>query len=368
MWWPEYSGPISVVRSRKDVFDTRGIVIVSYNLASSGALGQWRWDFLILDEAHACKNPASNTSRACLVTIWNSCRYRLAMTGTPVPNGRAFEAWTLFSRLLPSHFGESSRYIERYCIPEHTDWGVTYPHSKNLEELGRIAREHFMVRRRREEILSQLPDLIRCRVPLEVPRLKVQEAVKDLDVDTEEVVYSIDMNIPLRSDALSTARRKLGILKVEPAIEFLKSVVLEETNKVVVFCHHREVFFPLLEGLKREGVVSINGTTSLDDRQRAIDAFQNDDKVRVFLASITAASTGITLTAASTVVFIEADWVPSVNEQAEGRINRIGQRADLMRAIYLVVPDSLDEAVMWSVHRKQRNIGKIMHEKRGGTH
>jgi SWI/SNF-related matrix-associated actin-dependent regulator 1 of chromatin subfamily A len=200
-------------------------------------------------------------------------------------------------------------------------------------------------------------------VPLEVPRLKVQDAIKDLDVDTEDVVYSIDMNIPLRSDALSTARRKLGILKVEPAIEYVKSVVLEETNKVVVFCHHREVFFPLLEGLKREGVVSINGTTSLDDRQRAIDAFQNDDKVRVFLASITAASTGITLTAASTVVFVEADWVPSVNEQAEGRINRIGQRADLMRAIYLVVPDSLDEAVMWSVHRKQRNIGKVLQER-----
>ncbi len=365
MWWPEYSGPVSVVRSRKDTFDTRGIVVVSYNLAASGALGQWRWDLLILDEAHACKNPSSNTSRACLVTMWNACKYRLAMTGTPVPNGRAYEAWTLFSRILPSHFTPVENYLSRYCIPEHTEWGLTYPRSKNLEELGRIAREHFMVRRRKEDIMGQLPPMVRSRIPIEIGPKAIQDALEGLEVATEEVVYSIDMNMPLRSDALSTARRKLGILKVPGALKYLQEVVLEETKKAVVFCHHREVFFPLLEALREKGVgvVTVNGETSLDARQRAVDAFQDDGSgVRIFLASITAANAGITLTAADTVVFVESSWIPAVNEQAEGRILRVGQKAELLRAQYLVVAESLDEAVMWSVHRKQRDISKVMQE------
>ena len=360
MWWPEKG--CSVIRNGKDRIEN-DVVIVSYNLASRGEaphlLALSKWDMLILDEAHACKNPASNTSRACMVTIWNSCTHRLAMTGTPLPNGRAYEAWTLFSRMAPQYFGNSAAYLSRYCIPEHTEWGVTYPHSKNLSELGEIAKKNFMVRRKREDILGQLPEMIRSRVPLEVPRLKVAEAVEGVDVS--EVVHCVDLGLPMKSDALSTARRKLGILKVEPSIDFIRNVVLEETKKVVVFCHHREVFFPLCDAFKGE-CVSINGTTSLDDRQKAIDAFQNDERVRVFIASITAASTGITLTAASTVVFVEADWTPSINEQAEGRINRIGQK-ELMRALYLVVPDSLDEAVMWSVHKKQRNIGKVLQER-----
>ena len=92
-----------------------------------------------------------------------------------------------------------------------------------------------------------------------------------------------------------------------------------------------------------------------DERQQAVDNFQalkDTDRTGVFLASITAASTGLTLTAADTVVFVESDWLPANLEQAEGRVLRKTQDAPLCRAIYLVVPDTMDEAVQRAVARK----------------
>ncbi len=364
--WRVSEGNIGVIRSHKDIEEAKRkkIVICSYSLATKGdvseALTERHWGMLILDEAHAVKNPASLNARVILVLLWARCQYRVLITGTPIPNGRASEAWSMFSRLAPDLFGLWKPFAERYCIKEETRYGVTYPRSKNLEELGRIARERFMIRRSREEIMGQLPELVRCTIPLDVPELAVIEAEDGIDI--EALIASIENGVPLRSDPIATARRKLGVLKARPAVLYLTTVLLEEVENVVVFCHHREVFAYLFEQLQVYGisVVCINGTTSVDDRQKAVDDFQAKT-ARVFLGSITAANSGITLTASSTVVFVEFEWVPSINEQAEGRINRVGQK-DLMRAIYLTVPNSLDEAILRGVMRKQKSIQKVMLE------
>lgn len=337
------------------------ITIVSYALASRnpvlGMLAGEDWDLLILDEAHAVKSVTSQVARSCLVLLWARARYRLALTGTPIPNGRASEAWSLFSRLCPEQFGQWKPFASKYCIPEETPWGLTYPRSKNLVELGRIAHEKFMVRRSRDLVLKDLPPLIRSIVPLEVPGLLAKDAEEGLSIG--EIMAAIEGGVPLRSDHLSTARRKLGVLKAEPAAEYLMDL-LEEIENVVVFCHHKEVFLKVRERLETAGIKSvvITGQTGVEERQRAVDAFQAGE-ARVFIGSLSAANTGITLTRASVVVFVEADWVPSTNEQAEGRIRRIGQIAS-MRAIYLVADGSLDEAIMRSVLRKQKDIERVM--------
>jgi SWI/SNF-related matrix-associated actin-dependent regulator 1 of chromatin subfamily A len=338
------------------------VVVTSYSLASrkpvQTTLAATRWDLLIMDEAHAVKSPSSNTARACLISLWRKCKYRLALTGTPVPNGRASEAWSLFSRMAPDLFREWQPFKERYCVEVETQYGITWPRSKHLDELGRIARERFMVRRSRSEVMAELPPLVRCVVPLDVPTVAVSDAEGEMDVAA--VVAAIEAGTALRDEHISTARKKLGILKAQPALDYIVSVVLEEVESVVVFCHHKDVFLALKEGLSAFGVVCISGATSADDRQAAVDAFQAK-RARVFLGSLTAANSGITLTAASTVVFVEFSWIPSENEQGEGRINRVTQ-TELMRAVYLVVPDSLDEAVVRSVLRKQKDIGKVMQE------
>lgn len=364
---PPYTA--KALKSSRDVplIEESDVVVVSYDLACRPAvlekLMAVAWDGLILDEAHYVKSPGSQRSRVSTVLLWNRAKYRLAITGTPLPNGRAAEAWTLFSRLAPDLFGKWEAFRNSYCIPEETPWGVTYPRSKNLEHLGKLARERFMVRRKKEEVLGQLPPLVRQKMPLEVPVLKVVEAEGDFGEgpNLQALIDAVEAGIPLQSDALSTARRKLGLLKVEAALEYIVDL-LEETGSCVVFAHHRDVIRGLRDGFTERGitVVGITGDTSTDDRQDAVDTFQRGD-AQVFLASLTAANTGITLTRSSTVVFVEADWVPSTNEQGEGRVYRVTQK-EITRAIYLVVPDSLDEAVTWSVVRKQRDIQKVLQE------
>lgn len=372
--WTGGSYATHVLKGSQDEVPSRSedgrplVVIVNYHLTCRSPLLERLqaepWDFLAFDEAHALKAPTAHVSRVCAVLLWSRAKYRLPITGTPVPNGRAAEAYILFSRLAPDLFGDWQAYRDRYCVAEETKWGIKYPRSKNLEELGRLARERFMVRRPKEEVLKALPGLVRQTVPLDIPRLQVREAQGGEHVDVDAmvalVVKSLDAGMPLTSDPISTARRKLGILKVGPALEFIEEL-LEEVESVVVFCHHREVFFGLKEGLaaREIGVASISGMTPATERQMAVDMFQAPNGPRVFLASIAAASTGITLTRSHTVVFVESSWTSTDNEQAEARVYRQTQR-EICRAIYLVVPDSLDEKMQGVVTRKRRDIAKVL--------
>lgn len=337
------------------------VVITSYSLASrfpqAEKLSKQYWDFLICDEAHALKSPTSQQTKIILKDIWPKALYRLAITGTPVPNGRAAEAFPLFSRMLSRTFGDWKKYCARYCIPKETFHGITYPWSRNLDELGAIARDCFMVRRSRDEILSELPEMVRSIVPLELAGQWVTKAEENIDYD--DIIACIEMGAPIQPTHIATARKEVGIIKALPAVDYIKQILTEE-EQVVVFCHHVDVFVTLKVGLNKANIssVEIHGSTAPVSRQAAVDDFQAG-KAQVFLGSITAANTGITLTKASTVIFVEADWVPSTNEQAEGRIRRIGQK-EIMRAIYLVAPDSLDEAILSTVLRKQNDINTLM--------
>lgn len=363
--WSEggYSG--RVLESSKDVEEKslplRNVVICSYSLSARGpvldALREKVWDLMICDESHVVKSASSQCARAVLVLLWSSSRYRLCMTGTPLPNGRAAEAWTVFSRMNPEAFGSWTAFKDRYCIEEKTPWGTTYPQSKNLQELKEKA-QGFMVRRPKEVILKDLPSLVRMTIPLRVPELEVFDIQNGLDI--EAIVRAVDLGIPLDSDPLSTARRKLGLLKVEKALEYIEELFEESPQGIVVFAHHREVYQGLQEGLQAQGftVVGVNGLTPPEERQKCVDLFQAGE-ADIFLASLRAAGVGLTLTRSSVCVMVEADWVPSVNLQAEARIHRLTQK-DICRAIYLVVPESLDEMVLRVVQRKQKNIDRVM--------
>jgi SWI/SNF-related matrix-associated actin-dependent regulator 1 of chromatin subfamily A len=348
--------------------------ICSYDLAARepvlSALSAREWDVLVLDESHYCRSPDAARTKAALITLWSRARYRLALTGTPVPNGRASEAWPLFARMAPDLFTPWAAFAERYCVRVETEYGVTYPRSRNLEELGRLARERFMVRRSREECMVDLPPLRREIVPLAIPEEQVREVQAGLnDISPEmlaDVVRAVDAGLTvLNYGGMSYVRRVLGELKAPAAIEFIRTLRERDDGarkSLVVFAHHRTVVSALAAALAEDAaVVTVTGDDSAADRQAAVDAFQAGS-AEVLVASITAASTGLTLTRASTVVFVEADWVPSTNEQAEGRVLRRTQNAMLCRALYLVVPGSMDDAVTSAVVRKQRDISRLLGE------
>jgi SWI/SNF-related matrix-associated actin-dependent regulator 1 of chromatin subfamily A len=352
--WSSYSLSVQILNSSSDKLDGSDVVIVSYNLAvrMHEEICKRCYDLLVCDESHLLKSASSQVARIVLVPLWAKCRYRLLMSGTPLPNGRAVEAYTCFSRCSTEHFGSWTNFKDRYCVEERNRWGVTYPHSKNLMELRELSKA-FMVRRTKEEVLGELPGLIRQNVYLRLPELDVFKAEDGIDVDA--IVEAVENGVPLESEHITTVRRKLSMLKAPLILQAINDA-LDEVEQLVVFVHHRELYQHLMDNISSR--VGINGLTHPTERQQNVDSFQRKE-ARVFIASLKAANTGLTLTSAHTLLMAEYDWVPSTNEQAEGRIYRVTQN-EICRVKYLVAADSLDEKVLKVLQRKQRHIEKAL--------
>jgi len=148
-----------------------------------------------------------------------------------------------------------------------------------------------------------------------------------------------------------TLRRLSGIAKASRAIEVVREITARG-QKVVVFAHHVEVIRRIADAFPSDQMVQIHGDTSHEARRDAVDRFQHDPAVTVFVGSIRVAGQGITLTAASRILFVEVEWSPMVNNQAEDRCHRMGQEEELL-VQYLYVKGTLDERVGAILRKKQ---------------
>jgi SWI/SNF-related matrix-associated actin-dependent regulator of chromatin subfamily A-like protein 1 len=372
------------------------VVIVSYDLAARPTvrrqLLRLRFDVLIADEAHALKSCAARRTRAVYGPRCDGegglvARAERAwlLTGTPMPN-HAGELWTHLTALLPEAVTVDGRqlthpeFLDRYCVIQHTQYGPRVVGNRNTTELRRALQPHTL-RRRVEDVLPDLPavrwttvvvdpgealaelqaaeagaQLIPLRTVLEAATARAELAAGP----TADRDALIERTLRTENIALARLRRLTGIAKAKATVDLLRHELASGAlAKVVVFAHHREVLRTLAAGLTRYGVVAIDGDTSPRRRQQAIDRFQTEPATRVFIGQITAASTAITLTAASHVVFAEASWVPADNLQAAKRCHRIGQtRPVLVRFISLA--GSLDEAITAVLRRKTRLLAELI--------
>jgi SWI/SNF-related matrix-associated actin-dependent regulator 1 of chromatin subfamily A len=243
---------------------------------------------------------------------------------------------------------------------ERTMWD--WSGADNLEELQQRMRERFMVRRLKIDVLPELPAKRRQVIVLEpgkaLAKLVAREAQAYADYEPESFVGKPQPAI----GEISETRKRIALGKTKFAIEHIGEL-LNETSKVVAFVHHHEVGDALAEAFGASAV-RIDGRTSLADRQTAVDRFQTETDIRVFIGGIQSAGTGITLTSASVVVFVESSWVPGENSQAEDRCHRIGQK-DSVLVQHLVLENSLDEHVVQVLINKQEIIDKALDKPEG---
>ncbi|CAM9436857.1 unnamed protein product, partial [Hapterophycus canaliculatus] len=162
-----------------------------------------------------------------------------------------------------------------------------------------------------------------------------------------------------------------GTAKIPAVIRHVSDVLADEMTggKVLVFAHHRNVLDALERAVVKTGRVEyirIDGRTKPKDRQDLVDTFQNNPSVRVALLGLTAAGIGITLTAASRVVFAELYWTPAQLLQAEDRCHRIGQ-ATVVKVQYLVAKGSLDDALWPLIQEKIKLLGAMVEGEVGGN-
>ena len=365
------------IATSKEFPDT-DVAIINYDILKNHrkALHSREWDCLICDESHYLKNAKAQRTKEVvggrgIKPI--SARRILFLTGTPILN-KPIELWTTLKRLDPSTWRSWKYFTDRYCDAHHNGFGWDTSGASNLNELQEILRSTIMVRRLKSEVMKELPPIRRQVIALpangaltaiqnewkamheykeSLAKLRAAVEIAKVSDDPEDyanAVEELQSGAKVAFEQMSKARYETAMAKLPIAIQHIKDM-LENESKIVIFAHHLDVLNTLYEEFKDEAVI-LTGQTKLDGRQSAVDRFQNDDKIKLFIGSIQAAGVGITLTAASTEIFVELDWVPANISQAESRCHRIGQLGSVL-VQHLVLDGSLDAHMVQTLIAKQ---------------
>jgi SWI/SNF-related matrix-associated actin-dependent regulator of chromatin subfamily A-like protein 1 len=354
------------------------ITIISYDATISPKVMRYimakTYGLVICDESHYLKNHSAKRTQAVLAGGIKATQW-LFMSGTPITNS-PLDIWPILAAACPKALGEYQNFgdfANRYThVVTGGKGGVRYLGAKNENELNDRLKG-FMLRRTKQEVLKDLPDIF--HQPIFLAPDKTAEKLLQVEQDFERAIMLKDLTMRDPKQAASlmrhadkhvmTARRLLGVEKLPHVLAHVKNV-LEQQDKVVVFCHHQELFQALHNAFKEEGympaAVSGGSGNSTLDREKQIKIFQQQPECRVFLGSIGACSTGITLTAASHIIFAEMAFLPSEMEQAAARCHRIGQKKNVL-VQYMVWSESLEHWIFTNVLRKSNSIEKIIGNK-----
>jgi SWI/SNF-related matrix-associated actin-dependent regulator 1 of chromatin subfamily A len=306
------------------------IWIVSYSLlhslSNSKSLADY-YDLIVYDEAHAIKDTGSQQARAAYKIKSHRLLY---LTGTPTPNV-PHEIYPLWKHAQPAKVMPYPAFSANF---------IGYKKKPiNETQLQLLLRSSgFLIRRLKSEVETELPE--KTRRIIELPSKGISDVTafdNFYQVDKIEEYHKIAQRL---TDRDKLKRKELGLKKVPYVVKYVKEA-LEESPKIILFAHHLEVLDMLRAELNQFGVVGFDGRHSIGERDQAVHKFQHDPRTKLFIAGITAAKEGITLTAASRVIFAELDYVPGTILQAEDRAHRIGQKNQVLIE-HLVFENSTD--------------------------
>ncbi len=329
------------------------------------------WDLLVLDESHYIKNPKAQRTKVItgyrdrqtgtiIKGLKDFAKQKVLLTGTPVLNNPA-EIYTQLKVLGHPLAKSYKQFKETYIIFD--EWGSPVG-GKHLEELQRTLRETCMIRREKKEVLKELPDKTRQVITLPstiLSREELEEDRKYIEIvnqvwDENEGKLKIRPGEGFPFDEIARIRHRTALKKVPYIIEMIEDI-LENNEKVVVFAHHLDVIQQIQEAFP-DISVKATGKENLEERDQAVRRFQEDEKIKVFIASIEAMGVGITLTSSSIVLFAEIEWRPGDLRQAEDRLHRIGQKGNVL-AQYVLVDGSIDAYMMQKILAKIDIIERV---------
>ena len=318
-------------------------------------------NLVIFDESHYLKNEKAKRTKACM-SIAENADSVLCLSGTPITN-RPKEFFTTLEMLRPSEWkGKKYEYQRRYCDGHKNDWGYWVADgSSNEAELHQMCRD-FMIRRLKTEVLTELPDKVRQTHTVQPSAVEMREyvALRQKWVSTWERLRAQN-KVPkgFMLNMLTELRKKCGSIKVSKTVEWIQTYKEQNEKPLVVFTHHLDVMEQIADELTDMNIELIHGGISAEKRTDIVANFQANE-YDVLICSITAANMGITLTAADTVVFVEREWVPAYEEQAEDRILRIGATGDTVWATYLSVDGTIDQKFHNLVEAKRAVVKSIV--------
>jgi Helicase conserved C-terminal domain/SNF2-related domain len=337
---------------------------------------------IIFDEIHYAKSRKAKRTIASMALVKAHAHTRiLGLTGTPILNRPAELIEPLRILGMFGQVGGSwNHFVTRFCAGHQTRYGWDISGASHLDELQVKLRANGMIRRLKEDVLPELPGKRRQILALEpesegarkaiaaewqawkereerIAELSKQvEAAKDTEA-YKAAVAALSEGYRVAFTEMTHMRRAVAEAKLPQAMEVLEDAV-EASKKVVCFAHHHSIIDAVVERFG-QCCVKLDGRDSLDARQSAVDRFQNDPAIALFMGQITAAGVGITLTAASHVLFLEGDWSPGNLAQAEDRVHRLGQRNSVL-VQHLVLDGSLDARMAQLIIEKMDVIEKAI--------
>jgi SWI/SNF-related matrix-associated actin-dependent regulator 1 of chromatin subfamily A len=318
------------------------LTIMSYAIMTKryAELFKQDYDCILADEMHALGNSKSQRSRA--FKFLSGSKYMLGLSGTPFLN-RPKELFPFLNMLEPDDWPNFWRYGKRYCNGHKSYFGWDFNgHSNELELSDHLS--DIMIRRTKAEVLDELPPLTRVEVPVDIDIRNFNShwslLCKNLYGSRAEAIVSINKG-----------RHLAELYKVDAAIELAESI-LEQGNKVVMYCEFLDTLDLLHSRLERWGISIIQGSVSSMERNQLCQSFQNKSDTQVMLIT-RAGGEGINLYSSAYIIFVGRAWNPGREEQAEGRVHRIGQTKGVT-AYYVIAKGTLDEDINALINEKRK--------------
>lgn len=349
-----------------DIFlDPPDIIIMNYDILGKflKQIASVSWGLMVCDESHYIKSVTSKRSKMVKILADNIDRVVL-LSGTPFLN-RPVELFTSLNIIDPYIWHDYWEFTRRYCNGHRGRWGYDASGASNIPELRKRISQYFL-RRTKDEVLKELPKKIFIDMPVQLTKPILTEynlASRSLDkylkeyrgYSDEEIKESMGAEALVR---LGQMRHIVSKGKLADAKQMINGII-DSGEKVIVFSCYKDTITELQEEFGTSAV-SLTGSIAALARKQAIDSFQKDPKVQVFLGSIQASGVGITLTAAQHVLFIDYDWTPAIMLQAMDRAHRPGNTAESINIYQLNAKGTIDEYMQEILGDKQELFEKLI--------
>jgi SWI/SNF-related matrix-associated actin-dependent regulator 1 of chromatin subfamily A len=360
-----YSDRTVYIAEGKKFSDQSDFVIINYDILKNfhdpkkkddSIILKSNFDLVIMDEAHMISNPQAQRTK-----IVNDLCDRLdrvwLLTGTPMTS-RPMNYFNLLKLVDSPVAANWMAYAKRYCngyqfsVGKRKVWNVTG--ASNLDELRERTQTHIL-RRLKEEVLD-LPDKIITPVYLRLKSKDYEELMGEYydwyDKNQEE-----SSSLTIQFGKLMKVRKVIAQEKVKSTIELAENII-EQGKKVIIFTNFTDTLQEIYNHFGKSAVY-LDGSCSKPHRQKAVDDFQENEKIKVFVGNLKAAGVGITLTSAEAVIMNDLSFVPAEHAQAEDRSHRIGQK-NSTSVYYPLFENTIEGAIYDILTRKKKIISTVM--------
>ncbi len=331
------------------------------------------FDYVVLDESQAIKNPSSKVTKAASLLKATS---RLCLSGTPLQNN-TFDIFAQMNFLNPGMLGSMEFFKQEFSIP------IDKFGEKEQKDHLRKLLYPFILRRTKEQVAKDLPEkqemILFCEMGEE--QRKIYEAYRN---DYRDKILGVVESVGIQKSQLTILQGLMKLRQICDSPAIIKeeerypnvSVKLEElgreitenisNHKALVFSQFLGMLALIREKLKELGVdyEYFDGSSTVNEREKAIQRFQNDENCRVFLISLKAGGVGLNLTAADYVYIVDPWWNPAVEQQAIDRTHRIGQTKNIF-AYRMICTDTVEDKILKLQERKRSLAREVITDDEG---